>query len=108
MLKIESKLSEMGIELPILPTPLAAYVPGVMDNGYIYTSGQLPLINGELKTGKLGYDLAEQEAYEAAKTCALNCLAVIKSLAGSLDRIDRFIKVTGFVNSTPESTNHPL
>lgn len=97
---IEAKLKTMGLELPAAPKPVAAYVPAVKVDNFVYTSGQIPFVNGELKCkGKVGKDLTEAEAYEAAKVCVLNCLSVIKAEIGDLDRIERIVKVVGFVNS---------
>lgn len=104
---VEERLRELGLELPQIPVPVAAYVPGVCSDGIIYTSGQLPTVKGEVRTGKLGADMDVEDGYEAARICALNCLAVVKSLAGSLDRVERVLKVTGFVNSTPEFSAQP-
>lgn len=98
----ESKLKAMGLDLPRAPKPLAAYVPAVRVERYIYTSGQLPIVNGVLEyKGKIGADLSESQGYDAARICALNCLGAVSELAGSLDNIERIIKVTGFVNSAP-------
>lgn len=100
MSHVEAKLKELGLEVPEAPKPVAAYVPGVRSGDYIYTSGQIPLVKGELKfTGKVGADKTPEEGYEAAKVCALNCLGVIKSLIGDLDKIEQVVKVVGFVNS---------
>lgn len=104
---VEERLKELGLVLPQIPAPVAAYVPGVCSDGIIYTSGQLPSIRGEVRKGRLGADMSVEMGYEAARICALNCLAVVKSLAGSLDRVDRVLKVTGFVNSTPEFDGQP-
>lgn len=96
----EAKLKEMGLELPEAPKPVAAYVPAVKINGFVYTSGQIPFVNGELKyKGKVGGGVSEADGYEAAKVCALNCLSVVKAQIGSLDKIERVVKVVGFVNS---------
>lgn len=104
----ENKLKEMGLELPAAPKPVAAYVPAVKIDGYVYTAGQIPFVNGELKfKGKLGKDLNEEQGYEAAKTCVLNCLSVIKAQIGSLDKIEQVVKVTGFVNSAPGFSAQP-
>lgn len=104
----EQNARELGIEIPEVPKPVAAYVPGVLVGGYIYTSGQLPFANGELVyKGKVGEDLSDDDGYEAAKLCAVNCLAVVKSLAGSLDRVERIVKVNGFVNSGKGFTGQP-
>ena len=100
IVSFEERIKELGLELPEAPKPVAAYVPAVLVDKYIYTSGQIPFVNGELKfKGKIGQELNEQEGYEAAKVCALNCLSVIKSVIGDLDKIDRVIKVNGFVAS---------
>lgn len=104
----EAKLKEMGITLPETPKPLAAYVPAVQIDKYIYTSGQIPLAAGELKfKGKLGAEISESQGYEAARVCAINCLSAIKGLAGSLDNIERIVKVVGFVNSAPGFNQQP-
>jgi enamine deaminase RidA (YjgF/YER057c/UK114 family) len=108
MSQVEKNLSEIGITLPNVPVPLAAYVPGVMNGNKVYTSGQLPMENGVLKKkGRLGETLKTEDGYEAAKQCAVNCLGVIKSLIGDLDRVERVIKVTGFVNSTADFVEQP-
>lgn len=100
MSKIEEKIKSMGLEIPDAPKPVAAYVPAVKIDNYVYTSGQLPFINGELKyKGKAGKDVKEEDAYQAAKLCALNCLSVIKGAIGDLDKIEQVIKLNGFVNS---------
>ncbi|MBZ4686983.1 MAG: hypothetical protein PWQ96_2316 [Clostridia bacterium] len=96
----EQKIKELGLQIPEPPEPVAAYVPAVKVGDFIYTSGQIPFVNGKLKfKGKVGEDLTEQEGYEAAKVCALNCLSVIKGQVGTLDNIERIVKVTGYVNS---------
>ncbi|MFZ5946305.1 MAG: RidA family protein [Bacillota bacterium] len=100
-MKIEEKIKSLGLELPEAPKPVAAYVPAVLTDNYVYTSGQIPFVNGELKyIGKIGKDLTEQQGYEAAKVCALNCLSVIKSVIGDLDKIEKVVKVNGFVASS--------
>lgn len=104
----EARLKEMGIVLPAAPKPVAAYVPAVLAEKYVYTSGQVPFVDGELKfKGKVGGELTESQGYEAAKICAINCLSAIKEVAGSLDNIERIIKVTGYVNSVPGFVNQP-
>lgn len=107
MSRIEGKLKEMGIVIPEPAKPVAAYVPGVLEGGYVYTSGQLPSVNGVVRKGKLGDNLTIEEGYEAAKICAINCLAVVKSLVGDLDKVERIVKVVGFVNSTPDCESQP-
>lgn len=108
MSRVEENLSKIGITLPTVPVPIAAYVPGVLNGNNVYTSGQLPLENGALKwKGRLGETLKTEDGYEAAKQCAINCLGVVKSLIGDLDRVERVIKVTGFVNSTADFVDQP-
>jgi enamine deaminase RidA (YjgF/YER057c/UK114 family) len=105
---VELKAKEMGLSIPEPPKPVAAYVPGVKTGEFIYTSGQLPIVNGDIKyKGKVEADISIEEAYEAAKICALNCLGVIKSMVGDLDKIEQVVKVVGFVNSSPEFTMQP-
>jgi enamine deaminase RidA (YjgF/YER057c/UK114 family) len=105
---VEEKLAAKGLALPAAPKPVAAYVPAVAVDGYVYTAGQIPLVNGELKfKGKVGKDLDEAQGYEAAKACALNCLSVIKAQIGSLDKIVQVVKVVGFVSSAPGFNMQP-
>ncbi len=97
---IEEKIKELGFQLPTAPKPLAAYIPALMVDNVVYTAGQVPTVNGELKfKGKLGSGLTEDEGRQAAEICALNCLSVVKSVIGELDNIERIIKLTVFVNS---------
>ncbi len=104
----EEKLEKMGLSVPEVPAPLAAYVPGVVTGNLLYTSGQLPTAGGELDhIGQVGRDLTAEEGYEAARLCCLNCLGVIKGELGDLSRVRRIVKVTGFVASTPDFTGHP-
>lgn len=108
MSDLEKKLKELGLSIPEAPMPVAAYVPGVKIGDFIYTSGQIPLVNGEVKyKGKVGLDVSADKAYEAAKICALNCLGVVKSLIDDLDQIEQIVKVVGFVNSAPDFTSQP-
>jgi enamine deaminase RidA (YjgF/YER057c/UK114 family) len=108
MSQIEKKLAELGLKLPPVAKPVAAYVPGVKDGNYIYTSGQVPLVDGKLAyEGHAGGDCSPEDAYEAAKVCALNCLAIVKDLAGDLDNVEQVIKVTGFVSSAPGFNGQP-
>jgi len=105
---IEDKLIELGLQLPIAPIPLASYVPAVIVDNLIFTSGQIPVLSGELKfKGKVGKDLTEEEGRNAAELCVLNCLSVIKNSAGSLDKIEKIIKVTVFINSADNFTGQP-
>ncbi|MEM3506535.1 MAG: RidA family protein [Candidatus Bathyarchaeia archaeon] len=99
-MSIESKLESLGLKLPGVPKPLGAYVPAVRIGDILFTSGQGPILEGKIKyQGKVGKDLTLEEGYEAAKLCALNCLSAIKIEIGSLDKIERIIKLVGFVNS---------
>ena len=107
-MSFDAKAKELGLEIPEAPKPVAAYVPGVLVDDFIYTSGQIPFVNGELKyKGKIGGEVSEEDGYEAAKICVINCLGVIKSLVGSLDKVENVVKVTGFVNSAKGFTNQP-
>ncbi len=101
----EKRIAEMGLEIPEVAEPVAAYVPGVKAGNLLHISGQIPLVDGELRyTGKVDVDISVDEAYEAARVCCLNCLGVMKSELGELSRVKRIVKVGGFVNSTPEFT----
>lgn len=104
----EAKIKELGLTIPEAPKPVAAYVPAVRSGNLVYTAGQIPFLNGELKyKGKLGKELTVEEGYEAAKLCALNCLSVIKGVIGDLNKIVRVVRVGGFVNSVPEFADQP-
>ncbi|MFE3227658.1 RidA family protein [Nocardia sp. NPDC059228] len=101
-------LKELGLELPSAPKPVAAYVPGVRSGNYVYTSGQLPFVNGELPlTGKLGAEVTVEQGAEMAKLAALNALAVVHDLVG-LDNVVRIVKVVGFVASASGFNSQPL
>ena len=104
----EDKLKELGLSLPDVAKPVAAYVPAVKSGDYVYTSGQIPLVKGEVKyKGKLGQEFTVEDGYEAAKICALNCLAAVKSVAGSIDNVEKVVKIVGFVNSAAGFTDQP-
>jgi enamine deaminase RidA (YjgF/YER057c/UK114 family) len=99
------RLAELGLTLPPVAKPVAAYVPAVLTGNYVYTSGQLPLVDGKLQgTGKVGAHVAPDEAAGLARICALNALAAVASVAGGLDAITRIVKVTCFVSSAPAFT----
>ena len=101
----EASLTALGLTLPQVTPPLAAYVPAVRTGRYVYTSGQLPMLAGELlAVGKVGAELGAAEASALARTCALNALAAAASVAGGLSAIRRIVKVTGFVASAPGFT----
>lgn len=104
---IESALNEKGIDLPKAAAPVASYVPAVEVNGLLYISGQVSMTDGKLVTGRLGENMSIEEGQQAAKACALMIAAQIKAFAGSLDRVDRIIKLGAFVNSTPDFSDHP-
>ena len=99
------RMAELGLTLPTVAAPVAAYVPAVRTGNHVYTSGQLPLVNGKLQgTGKVGDGVAPEEAAALARTAALNALAAVASVAGGLDAITRIVKVTCFVASAPSFT----
>lgn len=105
---VETRLRDLGITIPQVAAPVAAYVPAVVSGNYVYTSGQLPFINGELPaTGKVGSDIDAGQAKEYAAICAVNALAAVKSQIGDLDRVSRIVKVVGFVASDPAFTGQP-
>lgn len=101
-------MAELGLRLLEPPRPVASYLPAVLSDGYVYVSGQLPFVKGQLTyTGKVGKEVALEQAYEAAGVCALNCLAAAKAVLGSLDRVERVVKVTGYVASAPGFNRQP-
>ncbi len=105
---VEARLAELGIALPAVAAPLASYVPAVISGNYVYTSGQLPLVNGKLPaSGKVGAGVDPETAQGFAATCAVNALAAIKAQIGDLDRISRIVKVVGYVASDPSFTGQP-
>lgn len=105
---IEAKIKEMGLEVTDSPRPAASYVPAVKTGDLVYISGQLPLLQGKLTAqGKVEQEVTLEEAAEAAKICALNCLCAVKGLGFSLEEIHRIIKVNGYVNSSPGFTGQP-
>ena len=99
------RLAELGLTLPAVTAPVAAYVPAVRTGNYAYTSGQLPIVDGKLQaTGKVGDSVSTEEAAALARICALNALAAAAGAAGGLDVIKRIVKVTCFVASAPTFT----
>ena len=108
MSTINERLAELGITLPVLAKPVAAYVPAVISGNLVFTSGQLPFVEGVLpETGKLGAGVDADAAAGYARQCALNGLAAVESVIGSLDRVTRIVKVVGFVASDPSFTGQP-
>ena len=102
-----ARLAELGIALPPVTAPLAAYIPAVRTGNLVYTSGQLPLERGELiHAGKVGSEVSPEQAKTAARTCALNALAAIEALVG-IDAVSRVVKLVGFVASAPGFTGQP-
>ena len=105
----EARLAALGLALPPVAAPVAAYVPAVRSGPYVYTAGQLPLADGKLpRTGKVGAQVSVDDAAVLARTCALNALAAVASVAGGLAAVTRIVKVTGFVASDPSFTGQPL
>ena len=107
----EDRLAELGLTVPDVAAPLAAYVPAVRDGNLIFTSGQLPMVSGALvQSGKVGTaqgSVSPEDARKLAQTCALNAIAAVKSVIGDLDKVTRVVKVVGFVASDPAFTGQP-
>lgn len=102
------RLAALGLSLPPVAAPVAAYVPAVRTGNYVYVSGQLPIVDGKLQaTGKVGASVGAEEAAALARICALNGLAAAAGAAGGLDAITRIVKVTCFVASAPSFTGQP-
>jgi enamine deaminase RidA (YjgF/YER057c/UK114 family) len=102
-----NRLKELGIELPAVAAPLAAYVPATQSGQWVFTSGQLPFVDGKLPaTGKVGAEVSPEEAKQYAATCILNALAAVHALVG-IDSIKRVVKVVGFVASAEGFTGQP-
>lgn len=105
---IEQKINELGFEVPEVAKPLAAYIPAKKVGNLVMTSGQVPLVKGQLKyIGKVGVELSEEEGQKAAEICALNCLAAIKGIIGDLDKVEEVVKLTVFVNNKEGFTAQP-
>jgi enamine deaminase RidA (YjgF/YER057c/UK114 family) len=104
----EERLAALGLTLPAVAAPVAAYVPAVRTGSYVYTSGQLPMVGGALAaTGKVGAEIDAETAKGLARTCALNAMAAVKSVVGVLSQVTRVVKVVGFVASAPGFTGQP-
>jgi len=102
------RLAELGLTLPPVVTPAGAYVPAVRTGQFVYTAGQLPVVDGKLPaTGKVGAEVSPSDAAGLARTCALNALAAAAAVAGGLDAISRIVKVVGFVASAPGFNAQP-
>lgn len=105
---LPARLSELGLTLPAAPAPAANYVPYVLSGGTLYISGQVSADASGRITGRLGEDLSTEQGAAAAQACALSLLAQVgAALGGDFGRLKRVVKLTGFVNSTPEFTEHP-
>lgn len=105
--EIEAKLAELGLTLPEPAAPVAAYVPVVVAGGLAHVSGQLPFIDNVLVKGRLGEDVTTGEGYDAARACGLMILAQLKAALGSLERVERVVKLGAFVSSTADFTEQP-
>ncbi|WIW96102.1 RidA family protein [Altererythrobacter rubellus] len=105
-MSIEARLQELGIVLPEAAAPVASYVPVVVQGGFAHVSGQLPFIDGELVTGRLGEDISVEAGTAAARACGLMILAQLKA-AGVLEKVERVVKLGGFVSSTAEFSDQP-
>jgi enamine deaminase RidA (YjgF/YER057c/UK114 family) len=104
----EERLAELGLEVPEVPTPVAAYVPAVRSGHHVFTSGQLPMRSGELiATGKVGAGVTAEEATACAQQCALNAIAAVRAEVGELSAVKRIVKAVVFVASDPGFTGQP-
>lgn len=104
----EERIAELGLELPEVVAPLASYVPAARTGSLVYTSGQVPIVKGEMvATGKVGAEVSPERAAELARICALNAIAALKAEVGELSRVVRIVKVVGFVASAPGFGGHP-
>lgn len=102
-----ARLAELGITLPTPAAPVAAYVPTVEAGGFLYVSGQVSFVDGELVKGRLGENVSLEEGVIAARGCGLMLLAQAQAALGSLDRIARVVKLGAFISSTPDFTDQP-
>ena len=104
----EERLAELGLQVPEVAKPVAAYVPAVRSGNQVFTSGQLPMRDGQLlTTGKVGGEVTTEEAVECARQCALNAIAAVRAEVGELSKVKRVVKVVAFVASTPDFTGQP-
>ena len=103
---IEERLGSLGVKLPDAPKPVGSYVPVVVSDNMAFVSGQIATESGQVKfKGKVGQQVSIESAQQAARLCTINALAQLKSAIGSLDRIERFVKLTGFVNCDQSFTD---
>lgn len=104
----EERLAELGLAVPEVAKPVASYIPAVRSGIHVFTSGQLPMREGQLiATGKVGGEVSPEEAVECARQCALNALAAVRAEVGELSAVKRVVKVVAFVASTPDFTGQP-
>lgn len=106
-MSIDARLAELGITLPQAAAPVAAYVPVVEVDGLAFVSGQVSFVDGQLLKGRLGEDVSLEAGIEAAQGCGLMILAQLKAALGSLDRVERVVKLGAFVNSSADFTDQP-
>jgi enamine deaminase RidA (YjgF/YER057c/UK114 family) len=105
----EERLAELGLRVPEVAKPVAAYIPAIRTGNLVYTSGQLPMRDGQLLyAGKVGGEVTQEEAVECARQCALNALAAVRAELGDLSAVKRVVKVVAFIASTPDFTGQPL
>jgi enamine deaminase RidA (YjgF/YER057c/UK114 family) len=105
----EERLAELGLAVPEVAAPVAAYIPAVRSGNHVFTSGQLPMREGQLMaTGKVGGEVSQEEAVACARQCALNALAAVRAELGDLSQVRRVVKVVAYVASTPDFTGQPL
>jgi enamine deaminase RidA (YjgF/YER057c/UK114 family) len=111
MSAVEDRLATLGLTVPEVAAPVAAYLPALRDGNLVFTSGQLPMVSGALvQTGKVGDGhglVPAEDAKKLAQTCALNAIAAVRSVVGDLDKVTRVVKVVGFVASDPSFTGQP-
>ena len=111
MSAVEDRLAELGLSVPEVVPPVAAYIPALREGNLVFTSGQLPMVAGQMAhTGKVGDGpglVSPDDAKALAQACALNAIAAVKSVIGDLDQVTRVVKVVGFVASAPEFTGQP-
>ena len=106
-MSVDAKLAELGLTLPAAAAPVAAYVPVVIAGGLAYVSGQVSFVDGTLVKGRLGENMSLEQGIEAARGCGLMILAQLKAALGSLDRVERVVKLGAFINSTGDFTDQP-
>lgn len=108
MTDYEARMQERGLSIPNIPPPAGAYVPAVQSGNLVFCSGQGPYKDGSLAyVGQVGSEVSLEDAYQAARIAGLNCLAEIRSVVGSINRISRVVQIRGFVNSAPDFHDQP-